>query len=225
MNECFKRIILDIKDIRKESIENVFYFPNEDNILEGDILIIGPENTPYQYGNYIFKLNFTKKYPYEPPVVKYLSNDGNTRFNPNFYRNGKVCLSILNTWPGEKWSACQSLRSLLLTLQITLNDNPLLNEPGISEETHPIMIHNYNKIIEYKNIEFTILYYIKNPECIPCQNEELKEIIYKKYNENKDKIMDIIHINVKKYKKEICWFSLYNMTNYVIHYKKILKYV
>ena len=225
MNECFKRIILDIKDIRKESIENVFYFPNEDNILEGDILIIGPENTPYQYGNYIFKLIFTKKYPYEPPIVKYLSNDGNTRFNPNFYRNGKVCLSILNTWPGEKWSACQSLRSLLVTLQITLNDNPLLNEPGISEETHPIMIQNYNKIIEYKNIEFTILYYIKNPDCIPCQNEELKEIIHKKYNENKDKIMDIININVKKYKKEICSITLYNMTNYVIHYKKILKYV
>ena len=225
MKECFKRIILDIKDIQKEPIENIDYFPNEENILEGDLLIIGPEHTPYQYGNYIFKLYFTENYPYEPPIVKYLSNDGIIRFNPNFYRNGKVCLSILNTWPGEKWSACQSLRSLLLTLQITLNQNPLLNEPGIHLETNPIMIQNYYKIIEYKNIEFTILYYINHPECIPCTNEELKHIILKKYNENKEKINTIICENAKKYKKETYDITIYKMTNCIIHYKKLLKYV
>ncbi|XP_008484149.1 probable ubiquitin-conjugating enzyme protein 17 [Diaphorina citri] len=30
------------------------------------------------------------------------------RFNPNLYNDGKVCLSILNTWhgrPEEKWNA------------------------------------------------------------------------------------------------------------------------
>ena len=59
-----------------------------------------------------------------------------TRFNPNFYRNGKVCLSILNTWEGEKWSSCQSIRSILITLQMTMNETPLLNEPGIHEISH-----------------------------------------------------------------------------------------
>jgi len=30
------------------------------------------------------------------------------RFNPNLYNDGKVCLSVLNTWhgrPEEKWNA------------------------------------------------------------------------------------------------------------------------
>ena len=33
--------------------------------------------------------------------LTYLTNDGNTRFHPNLYRNGKVCLSVLNTWRGK----------------------------------------------------------------------------------------------------------------------------
>ena len=110
MNTCFKRIILDITDLNKSPIDNIYYFPDEDNIMNGHALIIGPENTPYRYGNYLFHFKFTEEYPFSPPKVNYLSNDGITRFNPNLYRNGKVCLSILNTWQGEKWSACQTIR-------------------------------------------------------------------------------------------------------------------
>ena len=32
---------------------------------------------------------------------------GQVRFNPNLYKDGKVCLSLLGTWPGaqgEQWS-------------------------------------------------------------------------------------------------------------------------
>ena len=156
MNECYKRIILDYNDIMKEPINNIYYFPDEENILNGNALIIGPEGTPYQYGNYLFNFTFPIEYPYKPPIVKYLSNNGNTRFNPNFYKNGKVCLSILNTWEGEKWSACQSIRSILLTLQITMNNEPLLNEPGINYSSHNQKIINYNKMITFENINFTI---------------------------------------------------------------------
>ena len=96
MNACIKRIILDIKDLTKSPIENIYYVPDEDNILIGYALIIGPSNTPYEHGNFLFEFNFSEKYPYKPPKVIYKSNDGVTRFNPNLYRSGKVCLSILN---------------------------------------------------------------------------------------------------------------------------------
>ena len=48
MNSCIKRIILDIADLQKDPIDNIRYYPNEDNIMNGCALIIGPENTPYQ---------------------------------------------------------------------------------------------------------------------------------------------------------------------------------
>ena len=77
-----------------------------------------------------------------PPKVEYYTNDGTTRFNPNFYVNKYVCLSILNTWKGESWTSCQSIYSILMTLQTTLNENPLINEPGISLQHRNVKIYN-----------------------------------------------------------------------------------
>lgn len=64
------------------------------------------------------------------------TNAGRTRFNPNIYAEGKVCLSILGTWrgtPGEAWSSAQGLESLLLSIQSLLSPNPYENEPGYEE--------------------------------------------------------------------------------------------
>ena len=44
MEEHLRRIILDIKDILKNPIENVYYIPDEENICEGYAMIIGPES-------------------------------------------------------------------------------------------------------------------------------------------------------------------------------------
>lgn len=220
MNACIKRIILDIKDLTKSPIENIYYFPDEDDIQNGYALIIGPENTPYQYGNYLFNFKFTEEYPFNPPKVTFLSNDGITRFNPNLYRNGKVCLSLLNTWAGEKWSACQSIRSVLITLQMTLNEYPLLNEPGIVKPKYENEINLYNEIIYFKNIEFTIIQYLLFPNTIPVENEEIKDIMKKKYIENKDKILEYILKNINL-KKNINLLNIYDLKSY-INYKFLL---
>ena len=188
MNSCIKRIILDIADLQKDPIDNIRYYPNEDNIMNGCALIIGPENTPYQYGNYMFSFEFPIEFPFKPPIVSFISNDGETRFNPNFYRNGKVCLSILNTWRGEEWSACQSIRSILIILQMTMNENPLLNEPVVETTKHENCIYKYNRIIEYKNIEMNIIRYICDHNKIPVQNKELIKDIEDYFTKNRENI-------------------------------------
>ncbi len=223
MNACIKRIILDIKDLDKSPIENIYYFPDEDDIHNGYALIIGPKNTPYQYGNYLFNFKFTEEYPFNPPKVTYLTNDGITRFNPNLYRNGKVCLSILNTWTGEKWSACQSIRSILITLQITLNEYPLLNEPGIVKPKYDNEINLYNELLYYKNIEFTILHYLLFPDSIPVKNEEIKDIIKNKFLENKDNILEYIKKNIN-FKKNINLLNIYDLKTYVNYDYLLNKY-
>jgi len=149
------RLAKDIRMILHNPIDNIYYQHDDENLLKGYALIIGSRNTPYQDGYYFFEFNFPEDYPFLPPVIKYYTNDGNTRFNPNFYICGKVCLSILNTWKGEGWSSCQNIRSILLTLQSTLNDKPLCNEPGINSNHKDY--NNYNNMIEYKNIEISII--------------------------------------------------------------------
>jgi ubiquitin-conjugating enzyme E2 Z len=123
-------------------------------MLKGYAMIIGPEGTPYHHGFYLFELDYPTDYPFSPPKVKYHTNDGKTRFNPNLYRNGKVCVSILNTWSGEQWTACQSIRSVLMTLLTLLNENPLTNEPGFSTK-NPQCIP-YKNIVEYMNFNVAL---------------------------------------------------------------------
>ena len=220
MKECFKRIILDYKDIQKDSIPNIYYKMNEDDIQYGYACIIGPEDTPYQYGYYLFEFFFTENYPFEPPKVKYYTNDGVTRFNPNFYRNGKVCLSILNTWEGEKWSSCQSLRSILLTLQMTMNESPLLNEPGITVHNHSSMIKCYNDMITFKNLEIGILNFLANKNRIDERFRDFYDIMKEKYIENRDKIYDIMNRN--NILVVLTTVSIYRM-EFIIDYDELIQ--
>ena len=65
-------------------------------VLQLDVLIIGPFDTPYEGGYFHFLLRFPANYPYQSPRVRLLTTGGGAvRFNPNLYQNGKVCLSIL----------------------------------------------------------------------------------------------------------------------------------
>jgi len=158
--ETIKRIMKDIKDVYNDKTlgENygIYYQHNTEQFLEGYCLIVGGRDTPYFGGYYFFKLTFPSNYPYSPPVVSYHTNSNNIRFNPNFYTNSKVCLSILNTWYGEAWSSCESIKSVLLHLSLRLCKNPLLNEPRVDEKRDINRINTYTQIIEYSNINVAV---------------------------------------------------------------------
>ena len=213
-NNTIKRIAKDVKYIINNdaslSSENIYYKHDEENIMKGYALIVGQSDTPYGYGYYFFEFIFPSNYPFAPPEVHYLTNDGSMRFNPNLYTNGKVCLSILNTWAGESWTACQTIYSLLLTLSSVLSANPLLNEPGIKEDHNDV--HKYNYLVTYKNIEFAIIKVVN----IVCFNEvntlskaslsimrKFKTIISETFVANKEKILEFINNNRVTYENLI----------------------
>lgn len=210
--ETTKRLLKDIKDIIKSPLENegIYYKHDENNILKGYAYICGPEDSVYFGGNYFFTFDFPSNYPYKPPMVTFKTNDGVTRFHPNLYKSGKVCLSILNTWKGEQWSGCQSIRTVLLTILTIMDNKPLLHEPGIREGVPEIQ--KYNNIIQFKNIDFTINnILLKNSgwSIEPFVNifrNEIKNQLFK----NKDKLLKIILEN-KFEEKYIEKCSYYNM--------------
>ena len=187
---AINRLIKDIKEIKLNDLskEGCYYYHDDNNVLLGYALIIGPKDTPYQYGFFLFKFEFPFDYPFSPPIVKYLTNDGKTRFNPNFYKNEKVCLSTLNTWKGEQWTSCQSIRTILLTLLTTMNSEPLCNEPGITN--NHIDFYNYNKIIEYRTIEVAIIKTLKL-DIAPDITNLFIDTIKSLFIENFEKIKEI----------------------------------
>ena len=215
------RLVKDIKQIKENPLHDngIYYCHDDSNILKGYALIIGPKNTPYNYGYYLFYIDYPSDYPYQPPKFTYSTNDGRTRFHPNLYVNGKVCVSILNTWKGEQWSSCQTLSSILLTICSLLDNMPLTNEPGISPKHRDN--DNYNKIISYKNIEGAILGILEKNIYMDWF-DKFDNIIIEKFKENYIDIIDIINKNMENNEDLYLTTGVYNLYAN-IDYNKVKK--
>lgn len=187
-----KRILNDIKNYTNSDLKDngIYCEFSENNINNVKILIIGNNDTPYEKGYYLFKLIFPADYPFNPPKVTYCTQGNNIRFNPNLYTNGKVCVSILNTWDGPGWTAVCSLNSVLLSLQSLLNENPIQNEPGwgAMDITDP-RAKQYNDVIKYSNLHIAVIKnIIETPETFECFRPIMKELFIK----NKDFFLNYI---------------------------------
>jgi ubiquitin-conjugating enzyme E2 O len=100
-------------------------------------VILGAPSTPYHDGLFVFDFYFPPGYPHTPPLAHYHS--GGLRLNPNLYENGKVCLSLLNTWTGqgtEVWNpSTSSILQVLVSIQgLVLNAKPYFNEAGYDRQ-------------------------------------------------------------------------------------------
>lgn len=210
--ETIMRLLKDVKQLIKHPLTDngIYYRHDEEDMLKGYAMIVGPEGTPYFGGFYFFEFFFGVDYPFSPPHVKFMTNNKLTRFNPNLYTCGKVCISILNTWQGEKWSSCQTISSVLLTLCSILNESPLENEPGFDK--YSIDYIPYQKSIEYMNIKFSICEIItminKKDLCL-TKFEQFYPIMKENFVKNYDKLMAFIQSNNKETHRYIVY--VYNM--------------
>ena len=217
--ETKHRLINDIKDLIVNPLSNdgIYYIHDEQNMLQGFALIIGPSDTIYADGFFLFKFKIPPNYPFSPPIVTFHTQGDNIRFNPNLYRNGKVCLSILNTWKGEQWTSCQTLRSVLLTLVTLFHNKPLLNEPGLTETYRDYK--SYNKIIKFQTYK-TAIFKIVSQTNLPAPFFSFYSIIKKHFLSNFTKINDRLE-KLKDTEIETLNVPLYNMKDVVIDYNKI----
>lgn len=93
-------------------------------------LIIGPENTPYEDAPFVIDWMLDSNFPHSPPIAHFHSwTNGNGRVNPNLYEEGKVCLSILGTWAGDKNETWSAARSSLLQALVSIQGLVLVKEP------------------------------------------------------------------------------------------------
>src|SRR5882762_3335190 len=114
-------------------------------------MIAGPDDTPYAGGLFEFDCFLPIDYPHHPPLMHLRTTGrGSVRFNPNLYNCGKVCLSLLGTWPGqcvfhhyacvytterqsdrpeEQWSTKSTLLQVIVSIQsMIFVDAPYFNE-------------------------------------------------------------------------------------------------
>lgn len=228
--DAVKRLLKDIQQIIKNPLDDqgIYYKHSETDILEGWALVIGPKDSLYSDGYYFFKFTFPPDYPHSPPVLQYCTNDGTTRFHPNFYKSGKVCIDILNTWRGEKWSGCQSISSVLLTIISIMDNEPILHEPGITRSNKDFK--NYHSLIEYRNLSFSIYKLVSSIEnlqfTIPTMSSEYCQHFYAimkaHYIDNKDVIMKRLQANCEKILHSDYYYSSLYLFGFKVNYQELI---
>jgi ubiquitin-conjugating enzyme E2 Z len=215
-NDTVRRLLKDVKQIMKYPLTDngIYYIHDEIDMTKGYAMIIGQSDTPYYGGYYFFSFDYPFDYPFSPPKVTYMTNDGKTRFNPNLYRCGKVCVSILNTWAGDKWTSCQTINSILLTLCSLLNDTPLLNEPGQTKHSRDFI--SYQKSIEFKNIDFAICDMIIHNKTKHNVCQMFYTIMKEQFNNKYDKLLQYIKSQTNEV--SIQKVGIYDMTTVIDYF-------
>lgn len=209
-----RRVLKDIQraqeDLMKE--QGIWYHMDDTDMTKGKALIRGPPETPYEGCLLVFSIQFPSDYPFSPPKVLFLTSDGRTRFHPNLYVDGKVCLSILGTFSGPSWSGTQSLSSVLLSILALLDKNPLAHEPAYVSGTLLDARHrDYAEFVEHQMIKLMVetLFLFESKTKYHVW-EDFQEIVEKELNSLKETLAK--KIIEKQQQPEKLWGSvLYGM--------------
>ncbi|KAL4907980.1 hypothetical protein BDW74DRAFT_148341 [Aspergillus multicolor] len=100
------------------------------------ILLIGAESTPYEHAPFVIDMHLHSAFPISPPSAHFHSwATGQGSINPNLSEDGRICLSLLNTWPtqdlDERWSPRSTVLQILVSIMgLVLVKNPFYNEAG-----------------------------------------------------------------------------------------------
>lgn len=157
-----KRLQRDIQTMVSEELTgmDIHYWYNDADLRTGQGLLFGPEDTPYAFCPLLFSVNIPAEYPFVSPQVLILSSDGLTRFHPNLYITGKVCLSILGTYEGPKWASMMNLGTVFKSIFSILNDNPIVNEPSWEKFTlADPRAKDYADWVEFNLLKYTVHQY------------------------------------------------------------------
>jgi ubiquitin-conjugating enzyme E2 Z len=157
-----KRLAKDVQTMVSDELSSfgIYYWYNESDMRTGEVLLFGPENTPYAYCPFIFSIKIPTDYPFSSPTVLIVSSDGVTRFHPNLYITGKVCLSILGTYTGPSWASTMNIGTIFKSIFSLLNDNPITNEPGWENFTlKNENARDYAEWVEYNLLKYTVYQY------------------------------------------------------------------
>jgi len=118
-NQFTKRMTSEWAVLSKSLPAGTYVRLFKDRMDIAQFCIQGAVDTPYHNALFLFDVRFPADYPISPPQLFFHSRG--QRLHPNLYVDGKVCLSLLGTWPGrsmQKWlPESSNLLQVVVSLQ------------------------------------------------------------------------------------------------------------
>lgn len=115
-----KRLTKELSNLMKEDFDD-FKILDSNDIMNWKASIYGPKNSIFEGGKYDLEIKFSLDYPTKPPSVRFLT----PIFHPNVYKDGKICVDILQS----EWTPSLNVNSILISLRSLLLD-PNNNSPA-----------------------------------------------------------------------------------------------
>lgn len=147
---------------------------DEHNINALKCMITGPDNTPYHGGCFLFDIMIPNNYPNDVPnFLLVTTGEGTVRFNPNLYKNGKVCLSLLGTWSGHSSESWIPEKSTLIQVFVSIQSLIFVEDPYFNEPSYESSMHSehgkqesfkYNDSRRFSTVKWAMIDQIKHPK-------------------------------------------------------------
>ncbi|XP_072102480.1 ubiquitin-conjugating enzyme E2 N-like isoform X1 [Mobula birostris] len=122
--ETFFIVLMETQRLLAEPVPGIRAQPDEANARYFHVEIAGPQDSPFEGGNFKLELFLPEEYPMAAPKVRFVTKI----YHPNVDKLGRICLDILK----DKWSPALQIRTVLLSIQALLSapnpDDPLAND-------------------------------------------------------------------------------------------------
>jgi ubiquitin-protein ligase len=204
-NHCLRKLLREIGSLNESLPSNPAIFIRFDcetpQFLRA--CITAPADTPYAYGLFLFDIFIPDNYPQVPPKFHLLTTgNGSVRFSPNLYADGKVCLSLLNTWSGPKWNQNSTLLQVLVSIQglILGVEHPYYLEPGHGGwegqiknghgGNHPPHVKRHEDRIRVGTLKFALLDTLKGGSRFL---KPFRDVIDAHFYHHRDAIIQVTH--------------------------------
>ncbi|KAF8507684.1 ubiquitin-conjugating enzyme [Hysterangium stoloniferum] len=126
-----------LQDLIKHPVEGFSAgLVDDNNLLEWEVMIIGPPDTLYEGGFLKARLSFPPEFPLLPPKMRFIT----PMWHPNVYPDGGVCISILHPpeedqygyeEAGERWLPVHTVESILMSvISLLSSDTPNTDSPA-----------------------------------------------------------------------------------------------
>ncbi|KAK9383166.1 ubiquitin-conjugating enzyme/RWD-like protein [Kockiozyma suomiensis] len=119
--QAMRRIAKEMADIRNLNSPSFTAGPKSDSdLLNWQVEIFGPKDTPYESGRFKLDLVLPPAYPFSPPTLTFITKI----YHPNILHDGTVCIAQLKT---DQWKpACK----LVTIIECAIS---LLSQPNMDD--------------------------------------------------------------------------------------------